>query len=426
MLDLLVVGAGLSGLMAAYAAAQSGLHVRIVSKGLGAMHWSAGTIDLLGYEVSNQAQVVQRPFAVLDRLGQDEPGHPYNLMERAELEEAVASFRKLVETAGLPYVGAGSDGDNLLLPSPAGAARPTYLAPMAQAAGDLSRTEPMVIVGFEGMRDFFPMVIAENLNKLGYQARAILLPLDLVSERRDANNVQYAQALDDKEHRQRLGRRLKEAVQEGERIGLPAILGLDAHLETWRDMETLSGAPVFEIPTLPPSVPGVRLYQVLNKQLMQMGVRVEPGMEIITTEKSGSENGKPGRIAWMASKSTGRPYKHWAEKYLVATGGILGGGFGSDADGHVWEVVVDLPLTVPQDRSEWFDSQFLTVDGHPVFTGGVAVNRSFQPIDSEGALLYENLWAAGQMLAGADPIVERSVEGMAIATGYAAGKAAAR
>ncbi len=48
MLDLLVVGAGLSGLMAAYAAAQAGLQVRVVAKGLGALHWSAGTIDLLG------------------------------------------------------------------------------------------------------------------------------------------------------------------------------------------------------------------------------------------------------------------------------------------------------------------------------------------------------------------------------------------
>ena len=35
MLDLLVVGAGLSGLMAAYTAAQAGLKVKIVNKGLG-------------------------------------------------------------------------------------------------------------------------------------------------------------------------------------------------------------------------------------------------------------------------------------------------------------------------------------------------------------------------------------------------------
>ena len=43
MLDLLVVGAGLSGLLAAYTVAHAGGKVRVVSKGLGAMHWNAGT-----------------------------------------------------------------------------------------------------------------------------------------------------------------------------------------------------------------------------------------------------------------------------------------------------------------------------------------------------------------------------------------------
>ena len=63
--------------------------------------------------------------------------------------------------------------ENLFLPSPAGAARPAFLAPQAQLAGDLSRSEPMLIVGFEGMRDFYPLLIAENLTKSGYQARAV-------------------------------------------------------------------------------------------------------------------------------------------------------------------------------------------------------------------------------------------------------------
>ena len=50
MLDVLVIGAGLSGLMAAYTAARNGRQVKVVTKGLGgALHWSAGTIDVLGY-----------------------------------------------------------------------------------------------------------------------------------------------------------------------------------------------------------------------------------------------------------------------------------------------------------------------------------------------------------------------------------------
>ena len=58
-------------------------------------------------------------------------------------------------------------GQNLLLPSPVGAVRPVFLAPAAQKAGEILPAAgggaPMVIVGVTGMRDFYPMLIAENL-----------------------------------------------------------------------------------------------------------------------------------------------------------------------------------------------------------------------------------------------------------------------
>jgi glycerol-3-phosphate dehydrogenase subunit B len=316
--------------------------------------------------------------------------------------------------------------ENLLLPSPVGVPRPTFLAPQAQKAGDLGWKEPMLIVGFEGMRDFYPLLIAENLAKIGYQARAEILPIDLLTSRRDANSVQLAHELDDNDHRTRLGRRLKEIVQIGERIGLPAVLGMDAHNEVMIDLQELCDVPVFEIPTLPPSVPGIRLFKALHERLQSMGVRVEKGMEIIATEKNTPQNGTVGKIAWMESKTTTtRPLKHRAENFLLATGGILGSGFNSDADGRVWEVILDLPLTTPQDRSEWFDGRFLSPGGHPVYTGGVMVNKDFQPVAGDGTLLYDNLWVSGHMLAGSDPILERSMEGIAIVSGIAAGKAIA-
>jgi glycerol-3-phosphate dehydrogenase subunit B len=78
-------------------------------------------------------------------------------------------------------------------------------------------------------------------------------------------------------------------------------------------------------------------------------------------------------------------------------------------------------LSIPQDRSDWFDSRFIGAGGHPVYKGGVMVNEDFQPVTADGALLYENLWASGHMLAGADPLMERSLEGIAITSGIAAG-----
>jgi glycerol-3-phosphate dehydrogenase subunit B len=231
--------------------------------------------------------------------------------------------------------------------------------------------------------------------------------------------------MDDLEQRTRLGHALKGLVKSGERIGLPAILGMNAHHAVITDLERLSGVPVFEIPTLPPSVPGVRLYKALRDKLLAMGVRIEAGMEVISAEKSDRINGTAGSIHSVSTETSARPYKHRAKKYLLATGGILGGGFNSDYTGHIWETIFDLPLTVPQDRSLWFASSFLSPSGHPVYDGGVVVNNSFQPIDG-GKLIYNNLWATGNILANSDPILERSLEGSAIVTGIAAGKALAQ
>ncbi|PID86543.1 MAG: anaerobic glycerol-3-phosphate dehydrogenase subunit B [Chloroflexi bacterium] len=419
MVDLIVMGAGLSGMMAAYTAARAGLSVRVAAKGLGSMHWSAGTIDVLGYLPEMYEDAVKRPLEAIQSLTETHPTHPYALMGAEQVSQALATFVALSKEIGMPYGGAANPGDNLLLPSPAGAARPTYLAPQAQLAGDLSRAEPMVIVGFKGMRDFFPELIAENLNKLGYAARATFLDLSLITDQRDRNTVQLARGLDMKEKRIALAAALKKVVQPGERIGLPAILGMTHHLMLLAELEEATSSPVFEIPTLPPSVPGVRLFTALREHARGMGVRVEAGVEVIHSQTIAA-NGSPGKVTWVESATGARPWRQHAPKFLLATGGILGGGFDSNIDGRVWETIFDLPLTVPQNRANWFEAGFFSQSGHPVFNGGVAVNKDYQPIDSEGKPVYKNLWAAGNILAQYDPIQERSLEGTAVSTGIAA------
>jgi glycerol-3-phosphate dehydrogenase subunit B len=146
-------------------------------------------------------------------------------------------------------------------------------------------------------------------------------------------------------------------------------------------------------------------------------------MEAIGATTTPAQNGTAGQVQWVESKTSARPLKNQAKAFLLATGGIMGGGLISDHLGRVWEVVFDLPLTVPQQRSEWFRPAFLDPQGHPVFDGGVRVNRSFQPVDAAGKPLYANLWAAGDLLANDNPILQRSMEGSAIATGFAAARA---
>ncbi|RLT38349.1 MAG: glycerol-3-phosphate dehydrogenase subunit GlpB [Chloroflexi bacterium] len=406
MNDLLIIGAGLAGLTAAYSAAQAGQTVKVIAAGMGVTHWHAGTIDLLGYSADGRG--VARP---LEATGDLPAEHPYRLLGADRLSAALTDFTALTAELGLPYAGAQNAGDNLWLPSPVGAARPTFLAPAGQAAGDLSTSQPLLIVGIEGMRDFYPKLIAENLGQQGHTARHAFLPLSLLTPRHDVTTVQLAKVLEEPSRLAQLAEALARLVQPGERIGLPAILGCDDHPAVLTRLQEATGVPVCEIPTLPPSVPGIRLHTRLRRRLEEMGVRVEVGMEAINFGAEGE------RILWVATETSSRPLKHRATNFLLATGGILGGGINSDQTGRAWEVIFDLPLTIPQARSGWFRPHFLDGAGQPVFQGGVAVNDDFQPIHPDGSPVYANLWAAGGTLAGADPIRERSLEGIAISTG---------
>ncbi len=408
MLDLLVIGAGLAGLTAALRAAEAGLRVKVIAKGMGSLYWATGAIDLLGY-VGVEERAVTSPWA---RMAELDAGHPYRRLGEARIRQALAWFQQSTAAQALGYTGAGDE--NVLTPSPAGAWRPSYLAPAGQKAGVASDGRPMVIVGFQGMRDFYPHLIARNLSAQGQAARAALLPWSVLSEQRDRNNAQLAELLDDARTQQRLIDALKLVVKPGERVGLPAILGRHAHPQALAALQAGLNTAVFEIPTLPPNVPGIRLATALRHALEARGVRVEIGMEAV------GFHAEAGVIESVETTTSARPLKHRANAFLLATGGVLGGGFNSDHTGRFWEVVFNLPLTVPQDRRAWFRPGFLDPQGQPAFRGGVAVNDAWQPVDAAGRVVFANLWAAGGLLAHMDAILERSLEGVAIATGVAA------
>ena len=408
--DTIVIGAGLAGLMAALGRAGQGERVLLLARGHGATHWASGQIDLLAGAAN--------PLAAVERLAVERPEHPYARAGVLALEAGVARLRALCADAAYPLV--GNLHQRLLLPTALGALRPTTLAPATMVAGEsrqLADGRPTLIAGFPELRDFFPPLAAANLRAQGFPANDRYLTLPPVGRQQGFDPLVLARLFERAEFRAEVGRQLAAEVRRGgyARVGLPAVLGLRHATAVVRDLQAHAGALIFEIPTLPPSVPGMRLYYALEEALLRLGGRVQLGAFVRRGE------GRDATLEAVYSEAAAREQRHTAWRWVLATGGLAGGGLRATPEGELRETALGLPVRGPDRRADWFARRFLDPAGHPVFGAGIAVDAALRPLDAAGRVVYANVAVAGSAIAGFDPIREGCLEGVAIATGYAAG-----
>ena len=400
--DAVVIGAGTAGLVAGTRLAQDGARVAVLAKGIGSTHLAPATIDVLGYAPDR----VDAPGAALEQLIADRPDHPYALLGSEVVSDALSWFAQLVPRGPLPgYVYGGSLERNQLLPTAVGALRPSALVPATMANGEASRLRRVCIVGTPALRDFHPSLCAANLARAGIEARAV--SVDLKLERADMNTLGLARHFDDEQWRRQFCAELSLTLRAEEAVGLPAMLGLRDPHEVLADVEHRLGRRVFEIPTLPPSVPGMRLYEILRTALRAAGGRLVLGAEVTSAQRDGD------RIASVATHAAGRDLHYVAPWFVLASGGFASGGIELDSHWVTHERVLGLPLRgVPADGEERFVARYL--DEQPLARVGVAVESDLR---AEGA---ENVLVAGAALPGAIPWREGSGEGIALASGYRA------
>lgn len=387
--DAIVIGAGLAGLTAALRVAEAGGRVLVLAKGIGSTHLSPATIDVLGYD----PDPVSSPARALPAFAAAHPGHPYALLGADAVAEAIDWF-----TARVPQYVGGFD-ENLLLPTAVGAARPSAVVPETMAAGDLRAGGRLCIVGLHALKDFHAAYAADNLG-----ARAVELDVT-VDGRADVNPLAFARAFDDPAFRATVAAQLLPRMEAGERVGFPAVLGLRDPHGVWTDLQDRLGRPVFEIPTLPPSVPGMRLFAHLRDAIRRAGGRVIVGSEALGGQRAG------GRIEAVRARAAGREVTHATDRVVLATGGFASGGLELDSRWQARETVIDLP--VPDVGPERFVPEYF--DPQPMGRAGVTVDRDLRPAG------LENVVVAGAALAGAEPWREHSGEGISLATGYRAG-----
>jgi glycerol-3-phosphate dehydrogenase subunit B len=167
---------------------------------------------------------------------------------------------------------------------------------------------------------------------------------------------------------------------------------------------------------LPPSIPGIRLYEALARQLREAGTRIVLGVRVVGARVNG------GRIEALDVANATGPVSHPTGTVVLASGGFASGGLELDSFGATHETVFDLPLIgVPSvDRVRFAPGYF---DEQPLATAGVATDDRMRPVGADGTPVYANLYAAGAILGGAVPWKEKSGSGISVATGYAAADA---
>ncbi len=374
-----VIGAGIAGLTAALMLKEAGADVSVITYGFGGLQLGQGTIDILD---------APRPFDAVKDLPE---GHPYHVISEDSIRAGLAAFNKVVPLEG-------NLEETTELPTAFGALRRTGLYPASMANGRIEKGASYLIVGFDGLKDFYPLLAAENLASQGIDARGESIKLSAAGD----TALAYSRLLAEPSAAEDLGRRLARSVRPGERIGIPAVVREDA----WARIQATAGAPVFQIPLPPPSIPGLEMNEALRQECQDRRIRM-----FLNAKAIGADT-QDGTITAVQVQVAGSVKHINADAVVYAGGGLESGALLLDSYGKVSETVFDLPVKAG------FGTELVHGDywgkPQPLFAAGLRVDKDMHPVTAEGAPVYQNLYAAGGLLAGAQRTHEKSGEGIAL------------
>ena len=414
--DVAVIGTGLAALAAARTVQQSGRQVVLVWPGLSSLYFLFATVDVIGYSTATAAEPIANPAEAVARLIAQEPTHPYARAGMNAVEASIALMLEWFNEADLLWEGALDR--NFLLPTATGTPKPCCLAPASMTAGDLSRPQPIVLCGFTGYQDFAPEFAAANLKRQWSAAdvSAVRLTAPGYGPDRLFTSIDLARNFEDAAFRDSVAAQVRDRVTgDGVRIGVPGVLGLTTPNETFAAFQRAVGHPVFEIPTVPPSVIALRLFDRLRKHLQ------EAGIEIIWAAPAHAAEVTDGRCRSILLKAAGHELAVEAASYVLAIEDWVDGAMRAGVH-TVRDPFFHQPIAwnkVPTDRTA--ESLFAA---QPFEQVGYALTDRLQPADDNGKPLARNVFCAGGAMAGYDPSGTKSRGGMAIATAYRAAQEA--
>jgi glycerol-3-phosphate dehydrogenase subunit B len=403
-LDLLIIGQGLAGMSAACYAIERGMEVGILARGRGGLSLWNGLIDY------------GRPGRWgLRVIGSLPSSHPLRLAGAPSLGAALASFNRWLEPHRLALLGIGEDSP-MATPTALGCIRHAAWIPLSMLGAEINVSQPMQLLSLAGLRDFDARLASANLRSAGYASSDPLeLSLPFPPPVRDQYATDLARLFDDPTLRQTALADWQKQIRPSMPTGLPAMLGLDDHPDALDASRRALGDGLFEIATLPPCLPGLRIERALRRRLIDSGVRWIEGSEAIAGPTCYGENHRLERIL-IKGPSGSRSLRLGA--LLLASGGFLHGGLQAGVDGRVVDSVFQLPAGHDLDGDDLTASDPFAPQ--PYTRCGLKVDAQMRPLRPEGIFIAGNVFAAGGILAGADPAREGWRQAIDLATAWRA------
>ena len=414
--DLVVVGAGLAGLVAALVAARKGENVTVLSTGSGALSIATAAIDVLG--ATAEGTVTGDPTDAISHL---DPRHPYAILGPARVREALAFLAKLAADAGWPLTGVerAPDGgvrcENRVVPTVAGTRKVTCLVPATLDTTTLRNPKKILICGVTGLRDCTPGMALEGLRDAsdfpGCAFDTVWLESPVPQHHRVTTTLDVARALESEAGLKAFCASLRAAAHgKGyDAVFLPPVLGTRPGRRVPDAAAAAAGCPVFELTGLPPGVTGLRTWHLLMDALRATGnVSFMENTTVTGCEIAGD------RVTSVLTSHADGLRRYPAKRFIIATGGVISGGI-SVEPGRAIDSVLGLVFDLPAETADWTDQDVFAPQRFAAL--GVSVSATLQPL-LDGRPLARNVRCAGRVIGGHDPIFERCGNGVALATGY--------
>lgn len=410
--DVVIIGGGLAGLLCGIRLQQQGKRCVIVNNGQAAMDFSSGSFGLFGEMDSNAiAKFDEKQAACLPN------NHPYQVIGFSQCLKFIQQFEQdFAESLDL----VGSHQQNHWRITPLGGLRAAWLSPKHSPILAWQQAFPykkLAILGIEGYHDYQAELFADNLKQqpafADCEITAAYLDIpeldQLRHSAREFRSVHISQRLEQQTQFEALVQEIKQAANGAESVFLPACFGIDSGAFFQR-LQEASRLALFELPTLPPSLLGIRQRTVLRRQFESLGGAMLNGDKAIRAEFD--SNGKIQRIFTRLHSEHGLS----AEYFVLASGSFFSGGLSAEFE-QICDPIFNADIQGlgnfnAKSRSSWTASRFSAPQ--PYQSAGVIINAQCQV--KKGEQFIPNLYAAGSIIGGYNGIAENCGSGVAVVT----------